>query len=446
MRDRYSIIVGLLFLAVIVVATIHTLSGGGGGETLGLDQLPPRWPLPEFAVPAGAGAARRRRQRRPGRLRNAPRCPARTTPAATPACRIDTAGAIRVCDLFDRPLVISFWFTKGGGLRRPAGRGRAASTGATVDGWASSRWTSATTATRVRELIRQHGWTMPVGYDRDGAVASLYRVGGCPTFAYVYPGGTLQSASIGDLTAAQLSDRVERLLRGHRGGGRELRWPPTPPSRGWAGTRRREQGWVAPHIAAEFPGLGIAWVEVDAKPGQAARSRSGGACATSPTASTAPRRSTCANGRSPGPTASSSARSASTPTAPARRSSSSPSTASTTAASAATGLPADALDDRDRRDRGRAARLRRRPARGRPLHPRLGAGRVAAGQARRAGAGDADDRRRDRARSGCSSAPTAEGAGSSASSRRIAIAASRSRACRRSPSTRRSGWPRATSA
>ena len=32
----------------------------------------------------------------------------------TPACRIHVAGAIRVCDLFDRPLVISFWFTKGG--------------------------------------------------------------------------------------------------------------------------------------------------------------------------------------------------------------------------------------------------------------------------------------------------------------------------------------------
>jgi DNA/RNA-binding domain of Phe-tRNA-synthetase-like protein len=27
-----------------------------------------------------------------------------------------------------------------------------------------------------------------------------------------------------------------------------------------------EQGWVAPHIAAEFPGLGIAWVEVAARP------------------------------------------------------------------------------------------------------------------------------------------------------------------------------------
>jgi DNA/RNA-binding domain of Phe-tRNA-synthetase-like protein len=26
-----------------------------------------------------------------------------------------------------------------------------------------------------------------------------------------------------------------------------------------------EQGWVAPHIAAEFPGLGIAWVELDGR-------------------------------------------------------------------------------------------------------------------------------------------------------------------------------------
>ena len=99
----------------------------------------------------------------------------------------------------------------------------------------------------VRELIRQHGWTMPVGYDRDGAVASLYRVGGCPTFAYVYPGGTLQSASIGELTAAQLSERVERLLRGHprrrkgaemsaEAAGPRMGWEPAPSRAGWRRT------------------------------------------------------------------------------------------------------------------------------------------------------------------------------------------------------------------
>lgn len=32
------------------------------------------------------------------------------------------------------------------------------------------------------------------------------------------------------------------------------------------------QGWVAPHIAEEFPGLGIAWVEVEAAPGKSPES------------------------------------------------------------------------------------------------------------------------------------------------------------------------------
>jgi DNA/RNA-binding domain of Phe-tRNA-synthetase-like protein len=37
----------------------------------------------------------------------------------------------------------------------------------------------------------------------------------------------------------------------------QMGWEPAP-----------EQGWVAPHIATEFPGLGIAWVEVDTRPGR----------------------------------------------------------------------------------------------------------------------------------------------------------------------------------
>jgi DNA/RNA-binding domain of Phe-tRNA-synthetase-like protein len=35
---------------------------------------------------------------------------------------------------------------------------------------------------------------------------------------------------------------------------------------GWVPAPR--QGWVAPRLSAEFPGLGISWVEVDAKPGR----------------------------------------------------------------------------------------------------------------------------------------------------------------------------------
>ena len=215
MKDRYSIIVGLLFLALIVFASIHTLDGGGGEGTLGLDEQPPRWPLPEFAVPDAAGSLEGDANVAQDDCgSSAIPCP--EDPARRPACEITTAGAIRVCDLFDRPLVISFWFTKGGGdctdqqdavdsaYRRYRGRVNFLSLDVRDD------------RETVRELIRRNGWEMPVGYDRDGAVAGLYRVGGCPTFAYVYPGGTLQSAGVGELTLSQLEGRVDLLLAATR--------------------------------------------------------------------------------------------------------------------------------------------------------------------------------------------------------------------------------------
>lgn len=213
MRDRYSIVVGLLFLAVIVVAAVSTIDGGGGG-TLGLDRLPPRWPLPEFAVPAAAGALEGDANVTQDDCEtSAVPCPEGSE--RTPACRIDTAGAIRVCDFFDRPLVISFWFSQGGGCvdqqdvvesvyRRYRERVGFLSLDIRDD------------REKLRGLIRARGWSMPVGYDRDGAVASLYGVGGCPTFAFVYPGGTLQDASIGDLGPGRLSRRVDRLLEATR--------------------------------------------------------------------------------------------------------------------------------------------------------------------------------------------------------------------------------------
>jgi hypothetical protein len=210
MRDRYSILVGLIFLALIAVASLHTLSGGGGQGTLGVDFEPARWPLPEFAVPEAVGG--------PEADANVAQddCESGALPCPEdarrdPACEIRTPGALRVCDYFERPLVLSFWFTKGGDCAEQQDvvdrvfrryRGRVSFLSIDVrDGRET-----------VRDLVREHGWEMPVGYDRDGAVASLYRVGGCPTLAYAYPGGTLQSAGIGDLTVAKLEARVRGLL------------------------------------------------------------------------------------------------------------------------------------------------------------------------------------------------------------------------------------------
>jgi DNA/RNA-binding domain of Phe-tRNA-synthetase-like protein len=46
-------------------------------------------------------------------------------------------------------------------------------------------------------------------------------------------------------------------MPGSEATGRRIGWDPAP-----------RQGWVAPHIVAEFPGLGLAWVEVDVRPGK----------------------------------------------------------------------------------------------------------------------------------------------------------------------------------
>ena len=211
MRDRYTIVVGLIFVVIVVLAIVK---GTGGEEgTLGLDRQPPNWPLPEFAVPLAAG------ERLEGDANVAQddcgtsQLPCPPDARRTPACQVEEEGAIRVCDIFDRPSVLTFWFTKGDGgcvdqqdvvsavSERYRGRVNFLSVNVLDD-----RGT-------VRDLIRERGWEMPVGFDRDGAVATLYRVGLCPTFAYVYPGGTLQDAGVGELSAAQLGNRVEDLLR-----------------------------------------------------------------------------------------------------------------------------------------------------------------------------------------------------------------------------------------
>jgi thiol-disulfide isomerase/thioredoxin len=218
MKDRYSIAVGVIFFAVVVIAVLH--SAGSGDWTLGLDQPPRHWPLPEFAVPLATQSALE------GDANVAQDdCSSSSLPCPdprTPACRVDDPGAFRVCELFSRPSVISFWFTKGEGCVEQQDvvsrvseryRGRVAFLSLDVHDDPST----------VRELVRERNWRMPVGYDRDGAVSALYHVGGCPTFAYVFPGGILQSASVGDLNVAQLSARLNGLLRATRaaeGGGR----------------------------------------------------------------------------------------------------------------------------------------------------------------------------------------------------------------------------------
>ncbi len=224
---RYPALVGLAFLVLVVIATVNTIRTQSGG-LLGISSGDRGMPLPEFAVP---------NVRRPGQLgmdaniaqddcsTSQNPCPEGAT--RPPACEIGVRGAIRVCDLFDRPLVLSFWFTKGvptpdclptqDALNRVAGRYRGRVNFLSID--------VRDDPSTVRDIVADRGWRIPVGYDRDGAVSDLYRVGGCPTLAFAYPGGILAFARAGadNLSEGEISGDVGRLLRQTRARASESR-------------------------------------------------------------------------------------------------------------------------------------------------------------------------------------------------------------------------------
>jgi hypothetical protein len=130
------------------------------------------------------------------------------------ACSVAGDDVLRICDYFDRPLVMSFWFTKGASacideqdefdevVRRFSSRAGFVSINVRDE------------RERVREIIEERGWQVTVGHDTDGAVSNIYRVGGCPTILFVSPGGILERAEIGATSVPELSAQVRSFLDG----------------------------------------------------------------------------------------------------------------------------------------------------------------------------------------------------------------------------------------
>jgi thiol-disulfide isomerase/thioredoxin len=203
----YTAFVGIAFIALVAVAGINTLrntDNGIAGTDSGAGDA-----LAEFAVADARSDLEGDANIAQDDCKSSTRpCPAGDV--RTPACQVDDPGAFRVCDFFDKPLVISFWFTKGGDCESDQDvfeaayrqyKGSVNFLGVNVR---DSR-------SKVRDLIASHGWTHPIGLDSDGALSNLYRVGGCPTFFYVYPGGIVQNTGIGNDGVENLDADVQAL-------------------------------------------------------------------------------------------------------------------------------------------------------------------------------------------------------------------------------------------
>ena len=213
--NRYSIYVGIAFLVLIAVATYNTFRTEGGG-VLGGNSADVGQALSEFAVPeliGGADADANVFQDDCSSSANP--CPA--DDRRTPACEVDLPRVLRVCDFFDRPLVISFWFSTPSDCPPTQDAVNAA----------AERWRGKVNFLSIavrgdhdelERIVEQRGWTLPIGWDRDGAVSNLYRVGVCPTVAFVRTGGVLEQARIGsdELERARFDSDIERLIASSR--------------------------------------------------------------------------------------------------------------------------------------------------------------------------------------------------------------------------------------
>ena len=205
----YSLIVGIAFIALIAVAGINLISTKNKG-VLGASNESGK-PLAQFAVPDARSGVSGDANIAQDDCSSA-RIPCPSGSRRAPACQVHVPGAIRVCDFFNRPLVLSFWFTRGGDcenqedvFERAYRRYRGRVNFLSIDVRDST--------SEVQKLIAQRHWTHPIGLDRDGALSDLYRVGGCPTFVYAYPGGIIQATSIGQLDDQAFSGYVNRLIQ-----------------------------------------------------------------------------------------------------------------------------------------------------------------------------------------------------------------------------------------
>jgi hypothetical protein len=208
---RYTWVVGIVFLIAIVVALLNAIPNRGKG-LLGPD---PGTRAPLFAAPLATGDVE-------GEANLCQRRPCRKEAGPLPACNARGEGVVNVCDLWRRPLVLTFVFDRGADCFPQVDRVERAMKGLDKVSFAVVYF-SRKERDEVSEIVERRGWTMPVAVDKDGQVTNLYGIGVCPTTVFMLRGGKVLDIELGNLTEDQLRARVRRLLRREKAVSRKQR-------------------------------------------------------------------------------------------------------------------------------------------------------------------------------------------------------------------------------
>jgi AhpC/TSA family len=198
--SRYGWFLGVVVVLLLAYIGLNTLSNQGTSAT----GLKKGSVVPPFAAPlvfssfkddADVNVARKADQGGAGKV---------------PACSMTDPGVLNICRLYaSRPTVLVFTATRGGQCIRQLDivqrlRSRFPNVAFAAVAIRGSRGD-------LKRLTRDHGWTFPVAYDHDGALANVYGIAVCPQLTFIRRDGRVEDTAVGLVMPDELTRRVRAL-------------------------------------------------------------------------------------------------------------------------------------------------------------------------------------------------------------------------------------------
>lgn len=193
--SRYGWVVGVAAFLLIVLAAVNTLPNSGRGR----EGPQPGSVLPDFAAPSALGAS--------GEDANVRQATGGSEQeGVVPACEVRGEDVVNVCELRERPVVLTFVAP---GCEDALDRVEAVRTD-----FRSVSFVGVIIGEShddVDETLAGHDWGFPVALDPDRAVFNLYRAADCPTTVTAEAGGEVVGTRNGALTEPELRAVVEEV-------------------------------------------------------------------------------------------------------------------------------------------------------------------------------------------------------------------------------------------
>jgi hypothetical protein len=200
--NKYAWAVGIVFVMILsVLLFVETLPNSGES----LFGPKPGSRLKAFAAPDALGNLE-------GDANVCQKEPCPEGAGELPACDVRVDGVVNLCELRERPLVLTFFFDRGADCEPQVDRTERVKDSVPQVQFATVYF-SRKDRDEIRRIVEARGWTQPVAVDADGALVNLYGVGGCPTTIFARAGGRVADVALGNLTEDQLRAKAERIAR-----------------------------------------------------------------------------------------------------------------------------------------------------------------------------------------------------------------------------------------